>query len=686
MNLYASSALINCISSSTIGLFVFIRKRRDPKWVSYVLFCFSVFVWSYFYFIWQISKNEFSALFNCRGLMAGAIFIPIFYFHHILTLLDILKEKKKILILGYVFAFISFALNFTPLFIKSVSLKLNYGLWPNPGVAFNLFLPIWFGFVLYGVYLLILEFKISTGFKRNQIKYVLLATFIGWSGGATSFPLWYNIPIPPVANVLVSVYVVIVAYTILAYKLLDIELAIARSFILFCVYSFVLLVVAWLWYPMRPYLQALLGENWYLLPLGVFAALSMAAPFAYLYYQQKYDQRRLQRQRAQLAKLKQITATSMDIDHEQLLKNIPPFLMQMYREDFQTEIDGIAIYFCEKNQNSYKLISYKTKRANVSFETGILKTDPIPDWFIEKAPYFVKRSGLDSVYLEFLKYEDLDYYQSKQTDKDLMQAISGVKNSLKQLKAEVCVPCFYKERLLAFLIMGKKQKGSYTQEELDTFSLLAHDVAVAVRGGELREELEQSYIDAIHAIITALEERDAYSKGHSERVVEYSIQIAEELKDIFPFNRILNFIDKVRRAALLHDVGKIGVPDSILLKPGRLTDEEYSKLKEHPKTSLHIVQSIKNLSEDIRDGIEGHHERYDGKGYSKGSQGHHIPPIARIIAVADTFDAMTSDRPYRKMMAEKATVEEINKVSATQFDPKVVDAFNRAYEKGLLKK
>ncbi|PIR65571.1 MAG: HD-GYP domain-containing protein, partial [Candidatus Omnitrophica bacterium CG10_big_fil_rev_8_21_14_0_10_43_8] len=266
-----------------------------------------------------------------------------------------------------------------------------------------------------------------------------------------------------------------------------------------------------------------------------------------------------------------------------------------------------------------------------------------------------------------------------------IQAIENLKNNMKQFKADVCVSCFYKNRLLAFLLMGKKQKGSYAQEELDTFSLLAHDIATAVRSGELRDELEQSYIDAIHSIITALEERDIYTKGHSERVVKYSVQIAVELKDAFPFTRIVNFIDKVRRAALLHDVGKIGVPDAILLKPGKLTGEEYEKLKKHPATSLHIVQSIKNLSEDILDGIESHHKRYDGKGYGKGAEGHRVPPLARIIAVADTFDAMTSDRPYRKALSEKAAIDEINRVSGAQFDPKVVEAFNQSRAKNRLK-
>jgi len=674
--LYIITAFMTGFGSILLGLLVYFKNKNNELNKRYFLMSLNISVWSFGLFLCHISYYREIALFWNRFLHFAAIFIPITFIHFVISLLGKTREKKSILFIGYIYSLILSSFAFTSLIIKDMAPKFYFRIWPIPGILYPAFL---LSFCVYFTYCWILtfkEYKKSTGIRNNQLKYILIGLTIGYIGGSTNYAYFYNIPIIPIGNAFVFFYVILYAYAIVAYHLLDIRLVIARTFILFCVYSCVLSVVALAWYPMRPALQAMLGEYWYLVPLGIFALLSMAAPFAYLHYQQKYDQRRLKRQRAQLTKLKQITAASIDLDYEQLLKNMPPFLMQMYRDDFQTDIDCIAVYFVEKNQNSYRLASYKSKRTDISFETNILKTDPIPSWFIEKAPYYVdQKKLLDPSYLESFKSEDLEYYQSKQTDKDLINAISNVRNSLKALKAEVCVSCIYKERLLAFLLMGKKQKGSYAQEELDTFSLLAHDVASAVRSGELREDLEQSYIDAIHAIITALEERDPYTKGHSERVVKYSTLIAEELKDTFPFTRILNLTDKVKRAALLHDVGKIGVPDSILLKPGKLTDEEYTKLKQHPTTSLHIIQSIKNLSEDIREGIESHHERYDGKGYGKGSQGHRVPPIARIIAVADTFDAMTSDRPYRKAKEPIEAVNEIINNSAIQFDPDVVMGF-----------
>jgi len=266
----------------------------------------------------------------------------------------------------------------------------------------------------------------------------------------------------------------------------------------------------------------------------------------------------------------------------------------------------------------------------------------------------------------------------------LKDALSCLGNSLKSVNADLCVPCFYQDRLLALFMFGKKYKSPYSQEEIDTFVLLARDMAVAIRSAELRNELEQSYVDAIQAIIAALEEKDSCTKGHSERVVKYSMQIAEELKNVFPFTNVINLSEKVRRAALLHDVGKIGIPDSILRKPGKLEKEEFEKIKKHPQISISILQSIRSIPDDVKEGIESHHERYDGTGYCKGEKGRRIPPIARIIAVADSYDAMTSNRSYRKPMTPREATKEILRCTyykGPQWDPAVVEAHFNALKK-----
>ncbi|MFH1406813.1 MAG: histidine kinase N-terminal 7TM domain-containing protein, partial [Candidatus Omnitrophota bacterium] len=175
MNFFALSGLINAITSTALCVFIYSRKRKELLYRTYVLFCLSVALWSYFYFAWQIAKTEELALIFVRMSMAAAVFIPVFYLHHILELLKIAEKKKRLIISGYIFAFISLIFNFTPYFIRSVSPKLYFEYWPNPGIAFDVFFLICFYLVIYSIRIIFTAFKQASGFRRNQLKYVLFA-------------------------------------------------------------------------------------------------------------------------------------------------------------------------------------------------------------------------------------------------------------------------------------------------------------------------------------------------------------------------------------------------------------------------------------------------------------------------------------------------------------------------------
>lgn len=181
-------------------------------------------------------------------------------------------------------------------------------------------------------------------------------------------------------------------------------------------------------------------------------------------------------------------------------------------------------------------------------------------------------------------------------------------------------------------------------------------------------EKERLFVSSIKALANAIEARDTYTRGHSERVTKYSVKIAEKM------GIDGEEIEKIRYAAVLHDIGKIKIKEEILNKPGKLTDEEFNILKQHPTHGAKMLKPVEEFNE-ILPYLYHHHERYDGKGYPQGLTGGGIPLASRIMAVADTFDAMTSNRPYRKAMPVSKAIIELEKNAGTQFDPEIVNLF-----------
>jgi len=207
--------------------------------------------------------------------------------------------------------------------------------------------------------------------------------------------------------------------------------------------------------------------------------------------------------------------------------------------------------------------------------------------------------------------------------------------------------------------------------------LIAGQAAVALENASLYEDLEMSYFSTVKALARAIEVKDPYTHGHSERVTEYAMAIARQLG--------LSERDKknIKYAAALHDIGKIGIARRVLDKPGALTEEEFTHIKTHPQLGESIMEPVGFLKSP-REIILHHHERYDGAGYPDGLEGEGIDTGSRILAVADAFEAMMSDRPYREALPLEEAVAELEKNSGSQFDPDVVIAFLEVLRQGNL--
>ena len=206
---------------------------------------------------------------------------------------------------------------------------------------------------------------------------------------------------------------------------------------------------------------------------------------------------------------------------------------------------------------------------------------------------------------------------------------------------------------------------------------MTQSAANSIENLALYENIYQNLFATLYAFVNALEARDPYTRQHSNRVTGISLILGKKLDCSSEELDILNF------AGHLHDIGKIGIRDDILLKPGRLTPEEFEKIKEHPVIGANILEQL-GLWERERLIIRCHHERFDGTGYPDGLKQKEIPFLARILSVADVYDAMASDRAYRKKMEENLIIKIIREGSGTQFDSGIVDAFLKAYNEGLI--
>jgi putative nucleotidyltransferase with HDIG domain len=240
----------------------------------------------------------------------------------------------------------------------------------------------------------------------------------------------------------------------------------------------------------------------------------------------------------------------------------------------------------------------------------------------------------------------------------------------------ICVPVKVKKKLIGVLeAINKKGKGRFDREDLSLLTSLADQVAIALDNSRLYEELEEMFFQTAESLADAIEKRDPYTGGHTQRVTLYSQAIAKYLQ-LEPLER-----KWLKIASVLHDIGKIGVEDDILKKPEQLTPEEFNIIKRHSDMGAEILEHIRQLRE-IVPGVKYHHEHVDGKGYPDGLRGKEIPILAKIVAVADTYDAMTTDRPYRKAMEKEGAIEELKRCSGTQLDNGVVEAFIQAYQRG----
>ena len=331
----------------------------------------------------------------------------------------------------------------------------------------------------------------------------------------------------------------------------------------------------------------------------------------------------------------------------------------MRKNMITTESNGYKIIVVDDEQGIVDSLSIFLKRSGYDF-TGL--TNPLEA--IER----VRNEHFDMMILDFMMdpiHGDEVVEEIRKFNKDLyILLLTGHKDLAPPLETikrlEIQGYCEKSDKFDQLLLLI--ESGIKSIEQMNTIKTINEQLH------DKNEELERAYLDTIGILRQTVEAKDPYTRGHSDRVSEYSVLIGKKLGLDEKTLHILKI------GGLFHDIGKIGIPDSILLKESKLSDEEYSQIKNHPMIGVHMLGDAAIFS-DILPIVKHHHERYDGRGYPSQLVGDDIPYVARIAAVADTFDAMTSKRSYRDSLPIDVVRAEIERCSGTQFDPNIAKVF-----------
>lgn len=325
--------------------------------------------------------------------------------------------------------------------------------------------------------------------------------------------------------------------------------------------------------------------------------------------------------------------------------------------------------------NTRQIINKALKRMLLFFECHsvalYLAAEKKPETFHGFILTDLKRRKPDEIFFDFSKAElerlagIKDHYIV--SDKGLGRRLAA-KAGVSIDDNLLVLPMMIDEKFKGFITLGYKQKKSFLNNELEHARQITNQITVALSNSFLVEEMERLNLGTLEALARTVDAKSAWTAGHSERVTNLTMKIAHAM------SLEQQEMETLRRAAYLHDIGKIGIPLAILDKPGRLTDDEYETIKDHPSIGAKILEPIHAYAEAVPI-VHQHHEKYDGTGYPRMLAGEDICIGARILAVADVYDAVVSDRPYRNGWLKEKSIKMITDNSGTHFDPKVVDAF-----------
>jgi len=550
MNIFAISGFVNGVSALIFGLIVYLKNPKQLTNKTFGLMTLALAIWAFGYGFWLSTQDKESALFWTRILSIGSTFIPIFFLHWIFALLNLQKKKELILIFGYILTLIFFSFIFTPLYVKDVVPQLSFPWWPEPGIVYNFYLILgYLGIVGYGGYELIKIYRKTRGYLREQIKYILLAMIVGFGGGATNFPLWYGIPLPPYGNFLVFLYPFILSYAILKYRLMDIRFVSGRGAIYVLSFSAVIAFAFLLMFlsnqflitvpfsitgPLILVISILLFQ-----PIFRFFEKLASRYFYYTFYSYQTVLTDLGRKLTQVLEL------------DKLSSSIVSTLMETMK------LDRTVILLREPGDGEYQI------QKNIGFreENGIsLVKDNFLTIWLERTQ-------------KPLVYEEISLIIRDTTEKEERERLERLQGNMKRIEAALCLPLFIEEKIVGMIVLGNKLSGEpYSTQDIELLTNLANQASIALQNAKSYSEikgfskkLEREVEKATAELKEAYEELKKLDKAKSEFISIASHQLRT------PLTAIKGYISMMREKLYGKPPEKMGKPlENIYISNERL--------------------------------------------------------------------------------------------------------------------
>jgi len=587
---YVISLSFTSITTFIVAIFVYFRNPRNILNRLFALYTLSIAIWSFgqAFLTLASASSRVETLFWGRLLHVGVVFIPTFFIHFVFTILR-LKPNKKLLRFFYL---LSFAFLFSipsRFFIADAIPKLSFKFFITAGALYYLLVLFFAILVSYGLLKLYKGYKSSTGVKRNQLKYLFWPSVFGYLGGAPNLLLTigYELyPLNPFGTYLVGIYILIISYAIIKYRLLDITVYATRAAI-FVIISIAVMASAFgITSSTREFLIKIFENNWWYLPLFLCMLLASIGYAFAIFAIKKIEEKRSGKIRQTQESIEEAGRGMIEFGNiHRVAKVIPRFIIGLYKKNLGVEIEHVSVFIFDDKIGKF-ILEKSAGKKKLTEGKEVSSDHAINKWFTTKRRFLLREGHLQRRDIDVLRYEDIDYWMSndKVINKDgtLPRLLEGIKNEMNSLEASICIPSIHDDVLIGFLLLGNKSQGMYTQEELDIFSRLSTNAAAAFRVAQLTTTLKNTQMGLIASGQLAAIGRLATSAKHEVNnplqgiygSVQHTLVYLKEAKDGY----------KLIKERIFGLKGKIeGAFSNLVKNEGALDTGRISEIRENLK-------------------------------------------------------------------------------------------------------